>query len=202
MRRSSSFLLSVGKKVINSILVISLLLSLLPCEVHAALFSKVDVTDEELFLRYPQYIAYNSNSMDFIEDAFGLCFKIVSSQGGKKSAMLATILDDGVTIGAQEFASKFGWGKDYQASLLESATEKFLCAISAGDGTMPSVLAKKADLYVKPFSTLKDFTKALPEDETITIVSNMLSSLGIASSNSKAKLLYKVVAKGAPVRCV
>lgn len=177
---------------------ISLILALCVLGTTAsAAFPKTSVTDEMLFLQYPQYLN-NNDAMEYINRAFDLCFEYFGRQTGKNGAIYATIIDDGTSIGLQEVASKLGWGKDYQESILESATEKFLSAASAGNGEMPSAMAKKADKLFKPLSTLSSFTKALPEGESTKILADMLKAMGIASPDKKAPEMYKAISKSFP----
>lgn len=158
----------------------------------SAAFPDTGVTDEMLFFEYPQYLSTKA-AIEYIGNAFTISSSIFASQKGKNAAIVATILDDGTTIGLQEAAAKLGWSKSYHESILESATEKFLCALSAGDSDAPALLTKNTDEMENPLSALNDLRKALPKDQTVEILKNMLDSMGIKSSETKSEGLYMVL---------
>ena len=169
------------KRLLAFILSIILCVSFLPTSAFAA------VSTEDLYMQYPYYITSNSEYNNLEWDSFQICIDIINSQDkfGKYEAILATLVDDGTSIGIQEFAAKMGWGTSYAESIQESATEKFLAAISAENSQSNTFVKEALDSTQEWISVYDDFTDPFrSEAELARFLTEFLVSLGVDSENA------------------
>lgn len=177
----------------------SLFLSLLLCLMLFPTTAFAAVSNEDLYMKYPYYIATNSEYNNLEWDSFQICIDIINAQDkfGKYEALVATLSDDGLSIGLKEVSAKLGWGTSYAKSIQESATEKFLAAISAENMQENSFNKASAASAKKWLGIYKDFAGPFKDDKELSrFLTEVLKSLGV--SDTKVPALQKVLTKKIP----
>lgn len=171
------------KRLISLFLSLALCLTIFPTTAFAA------ISTEDLYLQYPYYIATNSEYNNLEWDSFQICIDILNSQDkfGKYEALVATLVDDGTSIASQELLSKLGWGSSYAESIQESATEKFLAAISAENSQSNMFVKEALDSTQEWIRVYNDFTDPFrSEAELARFLTEFLISIGVDSKNADA----------------
>lgn len=169
---------------------------LLGLSVNVLAVSASDISDNQLFLQYPQYLG-SQEALSYVNNANDLCQKIINSQN-QTGAVIATILDDGLSIGLQNIAAKLKWGRNFQDSITENAAIKFMEAIAGPCAETFINQQSMASRINKPFSLLSSVDSALDKNQATQLITSVLSELGIDNASGKAPGLYDAIQKKLP----
>ena len=165
---------------------------LLPVSVQA--ISADEITDEQLFLMYPQYL-YCPPIDSINTQNVALCIDIIAEQSGKSflGKGIASELENffGLGLIIQDIFASVGWGSSYAQEAMDNAVESFLDVLAQNsdkdfmaetNGALQSEVIKRLQ---EIFSVYSEGWENYSESKFISKIGEILEKLNIDSSNAK-----------------